>query len=472
MDERFEDGFLRDEAGQRRNACHRGGPDGRHDGQGPGGTEDAGQFADVARSGLVVDDAHHQEQGGLEQPVGQEEGESGEGCLRRAEAHHHGQEPELTYGAVGQDELDVSLPESPIAAHQHRGQAQPKDHGKPVVRGAEAGREPGNEVDPRFHHGRGVQVGTHRRGGRHGAGEPEVERDQRGFGDCPDQDQQDGGAHRGSVRSRGQRRRLLQDGLDPVSAGRAAENDQAHEHGQAPGGGHDQRLQCGAAGGQPGPGIADEQVGQHRGQFPEDEHQEQIVRGHESEHRPGEGEQLRAEAAQVVIACLEIARAVHQDQRPHAQDEQRHDPGQRIHPERQFEVKSGNPRHHLRDGAGCGIIAACTTGGNRPRFHAALGIDVPVLQNQPDEGAGGNRGQGVESIAAEPGEQRRRHSGQHEVQGKDCDHYYLRNVRISIVKSRGRRGFRWVRCPYFTKRAQILLAGTPALCVRRLLFTL
>ena len=53
--------------------------------------------------------------------------------------------------------------------------------------------------------------------------------------------------------------------------------------------------------------------------------------------------------------------------------------------------------------------------------------------------AGGNRGQGVERIPAELPEKQRRHSSHRKVQGKDCDHWYLRNVRNSIVRSWSRR---------------------------------
>ena len=214
VDEGLEHRFLGDEAGQRRDAGHRGGADRRHDRQGPGRAVDAGELADVTGPGLVVDDAHHQEERGLEQPVRQEQGESGECRVGGAEAHHHGQEAQLAHGAVGQDELDVRLPQRPVAAHQHGGQAQ-AEHDRQPVRGVrESGGQPGHKVDPGLHHGRGVQVGAHGRGGGHGAGEPEVERHQRGFGDRTDQDEDDGGAHGPAGGAGDQGGRLVQDGLE------------------------------------------------------------------------------------------------------------------------------------------------------------------------------------------------------------------------------------------------------------------
>ena len=246
VDEGFEDRFLRDEAGQRRDAGHRGGPDRGHDREGTGRPVDAGELADVAGSGLVVDDAHHQEEGGLEEPVREEQREPGEGRVGCAEAHHHGQEAELADRAVRQDELDVRLPQRPVAADQHRGQAQAEHHRQPERGFRESGRQPRHEVDAGLHHGRGVQVGAHRGGGRHGAGEPEVEGDQRGFGDRADEDEDDGGCHGAGGGPGDEGRRLLEDGGDPVGPGVEAQDDQAHQHGQAAGGGHHEGLQRGA----------------------------------------------------------------------------------------------------------------------------------------------------------------------------------------------------------------------------------
>ena len=128
-----------------------------------------------------------------------------------------------------------------------------------------------------------------------------------------------------------------------------AEHDEPHEHGQAAGGGHHQRLQRRAPRGQPGAGVADQQVGQHGGQFPEDEHQQEVISGNEAEHRPGEGQELGAETAEVVVLVLEVAGAVDQHQRTHPQHQQGHDPGQGIHPEREFELQPGNPGDHFGD---------------------------------------------------------------------------------------------------------------------------
>jgi hypothetical protein len=65
---------------------------------------------------------------------------------------------------------------------------------------------------------------------------------------------------------------------------------------------------------------------------------------------------------------------------------------------------------------------------------AAGAVDGGVLEQEPDERTGGHRGQRVERVAAELPEDERRHSGHREVHGKDCDHWYLRKVRIRLSK--------------------------------------
>ena len=164
----------------------------------------------------MVDDAHHQEQGGLEEAMRQKHGEAGERRVRRPEAHHHGEEAQLADGAVGEDELDVSLAERPVAAHQHGGQAQPQHDGLPVGGLGEPRREPGHQVDAGLDHRRGVQVGADGGGGCHGSGQPEVEGNQRGFADGTHEDQYDGGGDDGRS---GPARGLREDRRDPVGAG-------------------------------------------------------------------------------------------------------------------------------------------------------------------------------------------------------------------------------------------------------------
>ena len=366
VDEGFEHRFLGHEPCQQRDAGHGRGADAGDDSQGAGRREHAGQLPDVAGPGLVVDDAHHQEQRCLEQAVRQEHRESGERGVRRAQAHHHGEEAELADGAVGEDQLDVGLAERPVPAHQHGGQPEPQHNGLPVRGLGEARRQPCHQVDAGLHHRSGVQVGADRGGCRHGPGEPEVEGDQRGFGDGAHQDEDDGGGHRCAGGSGYQLGSLCQDRRDPVRSGAVAEHDEAHQHGQSAGGGDHQRLQRGAAGREAGAGEADQQVGQDGGEFPEDEQQEKVVRHHQAEHGPGERQELRAEAAEVLVLFLEIPCTVDQHERADAQHQERHHPGKGIQPEGELQLEPRNPGEHLADKAG-------------------VRIDRSVLQDQPEE---------------------------------------------------------------------------------------
>jgi hypothetical protein len=100
VDESLENGLLGHESGERRNAGHGSDADRSHDGQRPGGAIDAGEFADIAGAGLVVDDAHHQEECRFEEPVRQQQRQAGEGGVGGTQPYHHGQEAELADSAV------------------------------------------------------------------------------------------------------------------------------------------------------------------------------------------------------------------------------------------------------------------------------------------------------------------------------------------------------------------------------------
>ena len=81
------------------------------------------------------------------------------------------------------------------------------------------------------------------------------------------------------------------------------------------------------------------------------------------------------------------------------------------------------------------MTSGCRGGPGRRR------VDRAVLQQQPDERAGGYCRQRIKRTPAEFPEDERRHSGNRKVHGKDCDHCYLRKVRNSIIKSWSRRSF-------------------------------
>ncbi len=103
--------------------------------------------------GCVVDDAHRHEQRRLEQAVGEEQGGAGEGRLLPTGTEEGDEEPELTHGPVGEQQLDVVLAEGRQAAHEHRGNADADhDRAPPDDDRRERRCEAGDEVDACLHH--------------------------------------------------------------------------------------------------------------------------------------------------------------------------------------------------------------------------------------------------------------------------------------------------------------------------------
>ena len=106
--------------------------------------------------------------------------------------------------------------------------------------------------------------------------------------------------------------------------------------------------------------VADQQVGEDRGQLPEHVEQQQVVGDDQAEHRPGEGDEHGGEPAQPGVVGAEVAGAVDQHQRADAADQQHHQPGQGGDPQRDVEAGAGRstgtsrrPRRR-RGPPGCG----------------------------------------------------------------------------------------------------------------------
>ena len=378
------DGFLGDEAEKRRQPGHRGGGERRDAEEHRGTFVEPGELVQVAGSGLVVDDADHQEERGLEEAVRQHHGHARQRRVRAAQAHDEDQEAELGDGSVGQHQLQVMLPQCAPAADQQRRKAQAQQHRLPEGRLAEARGEPRDEVDAGLDHRRGVQVGGDGSRCRHGPGKPEVEGHQCRLGDGTDKDQQD--RH---VDERAAGHELGGQGHDlgdPVGPGGLAEHDQAHEHCQPAEGRDDQRCQCRAPGAHACAVETDQQVGQDRCQFPEDEHQDHVIRCDKPEHGPGEGQQLGAEGADVRVFALEVPGAVEQHQGPDAEHQQAEDRGERVHPEVEVCLQGPDPR--VEFGGRCVGKPA-----GRRLFRAREGREIG---HEPGEGHGGDGCQDVE----------------------------------------------------------------------------
>ncbi len=110
--------IVGDDADHRRDGDHR---EGRQHRRLP---PDAAELADVAGGQLPVDDADDEEQRRLEERVAEQQRESGERGVARAEPEHDGEQAELAHGAEREDALEVGLAQRLEPAEQHREHAE------------------------------------------------------------------------------------------------------------------------------------------------------------------------------------------------------------------------------------------------------------------------------------------------------------------------------------------------------------
>ena len=200
LGEGLQRGLLGDVPGRGRQADHRQGREHAGDGGPRQCAAEPGQLTQVAGPGGGVDHANREEESGLEHRVRPEEHEPGQGDPAVRLPHEQDEEAELADGAEGEQQLEVVLAQRPVPAEQHRGGAEGEDRPPPDGHLREARGEAGDEVDARLDHGRGVQIGAHRRRRRHRAGQPEVERDERGLAQGADEDEDQRHRHEGSRR--------------------------------------------------------------------------------------------------------------------------------------------------------------------------------------------------------------------------------------------------------------------------------
>ena len=141
----------------------------------------------VARPHSNVHRPNGEEQSGLKQSVGAQHHEARQRHLRLAVSHHDRDETQLGHRTERQHELEIVLLERTVSADQQRTDSSNQHHRPPRHDIRESRREPRHQIHSGLHHGRSVQVGGNRRWCRHGRGEPEVERDERGLRERPDQ---------------------------------------------------------------------------------------------------------------------------------------------------------------------------------------------------------------------------------------------------------------------------------------------
>ena len=191
---RAEDLVLREEAGERRES----GDGDRGDEERPRRDGDLlPQPAHVADVLLAAHGVNHrarsEEEAGFEEGVRDEvEDAGGEGADADTDEH----ETELRDGGVGQDFLDVPLPDADGRSEERGERADEGDHHHRVWRYAIQRVGPHHHVDAGGDHRRGVDERRHRRRSGHGVGQPDVERDLRALTARAEEEQEaDGGDH-------------------------------------------------------------------------------------------------------------------------------------------------------------------------------------------------------------------------------------------------------------------------------------
>ena len=96
--------------------------------------------------------------------------------------------------------------------------------------------------------------------------------------------------------------------------------------------------------------VADEQVGEDGGAFPEQVEHEQLVGDDETVHHGGEGHEDAGEPGQAGFVGREVASAVDEDECSDAGHEQRHDPGEHVEAEDSLEAERRQPVEALDQG--------------------------------------------------------------------------------------------------------------------------
>ena len=334
-----EEHLLGQEAVQKRHAPHGGGGDDGQRRRARHGMAQAAEPAHVAGAGLVVDDARGHEQRGLEDRVVHDVEDRGHDRPAAADARQGRDQAEVADRRIGQQPLEVVAPGGDHRAQQKRRHARARDHPEPGGGAAEDRREADKKKDARLHHRGRMQVGADGRGRGHRVRQPEMERELRRLGEGSQQEQAQDPAIPG-MRPHAVAR--PQHVVQVIAAGGVPQQDHRHQQAEAPGPGHDQRRARALAGGAVLVPVADQQEGKEARQFPEHHHQDDVARHQHPRHRPREGQQEAVEARHGIVVGQVVA-GVDDDQQPDPVDQQQHQPGKAVHPQRDIQPQRGRP---------------------------------------------------------------------------------------------------------------------------------
>ena len=444
--------FLGQKAVQRRDARHR---QGGHGGNGKGHRHQVAQpaqTADVARMRLVVHDARRHEEGSLETGVVQDVEHGHHGGLGRAKAQQHGDQAQVADRGIGEQRLQIILEQGHNRAQQHRDQPGRGDDVKPFGRARQHRPHPRHQEQARLHHGGGMQIGRHRRGRGHRLRQPEVEGELRRFGETAQQDQDQ---RRQIPVRRLDRLFLRQDHRQIEAARESAQNEHARDHRQPAGTGDGQRHPRALPPfGQVFP-IADQQKGRERGQLPEHQQQQDVVRQHDAQHRPLEQQQIGVELPHRVRRG-QVEPGIEDDQQADPQDQQGKQQTQPV----QHEI-GVQPQLRQPVDAGLNHLAA-QHGGN---------VQTDHQQRQRGNGACGQRAGGSSGADQQAGKERTKEGqrcdqGKGHVRGRSVLLEYAGRRRMGLppfVRHVGRPR-QWLRCAEGREDAALISPAASSPC--------
>ncbi|MNS96950.1 hypothetical protein D3C72_1312680 [compost metagenome] len=195
-----------------------------------------------------------------------------------------------------------------------------------------------------------MQIGGHRRGRRHGVGQPEVERKLGALGQRAQRHQHQHGGIPGVGADQVAGR---QDAVHVVTAHDVAQDEHPGQQAQAARAGYRQRHARAATGIQAVMPVGNQHERRQAGHFPEHDQLDQVAGKHHAQHGAHERQEKREETRDRIFRRHVIAR-VQDNQRGHAGNNQREQPGVAVHPQGELQAQSGRPGHIGPDHAAVG----------------------------------------------------------------------------------------------------------------------
>ena len=277
-----EDEVLAEKAAERRDPGERKRPDGKC---GRGARQPPRQPAHPPHIGLPAERVHHGARG-----EEQERFEKGVRCQMEdpgGERPHPDREehvPELADRRVGEHPLEVGFDEGGGGGEDRRDRPHGRDEIHGGRRAEKHGVQPDDHVDSGRHHRRRMDQGAHRRWPFHRVGEPDVQRELRGFsGGAREQEKRERG--RGAAAEREPRAGVPGHHPKVRRPEHAKRHKDAEEEADVPQPRDEKRLDPGRGRRGAGEPEGDEEVAAQPHAFPPNEHGREIAGEHEPEHR-------------------------------------------------------------------------------------------------------------------------------------------------------------------------------------------